>query len=199
MKVTDIRQQVKTAGRYSIYVDGKFSFGLGESSLMNSGLRIGRELTTQELNNFKETAKSDKAYYQALSLIARRPRSEWEIREYLMRKDYDSDSINNIVKRLYDSHWLNDREFAQKWVDNRRLLKATSKRRLFQELKAKRVSDEIIAGVLSEDKTDEITVLRELISRKQKQSRYQDEQKLMAYLVRQGFNYSDIKSTLQKF
>lgn len=197
MKVTDIKQQVKTQGRYSIFVDGKFSFGLGESALMESGIRIGRELNATELAELKDTAKTDKAYNQALGMIARRPRSEWEMREYLKRKEYDPELIDSLVERLYASKWLDDHEFAQKWVDNRRLLKATSKRRLTQELKAKRVADDIISSVLAEDTTNEFEVLTELIARKQKQSRYQDQQKLMAYLIRQGFNYGDVKAALE--
>ncbi len=196
MKITDIKQQVKTQGRYSIFIDGKFSFGLGESALMANGIRIGRELTNEELAQLKDTAKTDKAYNQALGMIARRPRSEWEMREYLKRKEYDPELIEELIGRLYVAKWLNDEDFARKWVDNRRLLKATSKRRLTQELKAKRVSDVIIRVVLAEDYTDEIAVLRELVVRKTQQTRYQDTQKLIAYLIRQGFNYADIKSAL---
>ena len=196
MKITDIKQQVKTQGRYSIFVDGKFSFGLNETTLMVSDIRIGRELTNEELTQLKDTAKTEKVYNQALGMIARRSRSEWEMREYLKRKEYDPELIDELVERLYMSKWLDDEDFARKWVDNRRLLKATSKRRLTQELKAKRVSDDIIQSVLAEDETDEITVLRELVVRKAQQTRYQDTQKLMAYLIRQGFNYADIKSVL---
>lgn len=196
MKVTDIKQQVKNQERYSIYVDGKFSFGLSELALMNSGLRVGKELTTSELSDLKDTARSDKAYNQALGLIARRPRSEWEIREYLKRKDYDPELVDQLVARLYESNWLDDHKFAERWVENRRLLKSTSKRRLQQELKAKRVADEVIADVLAADETDEKQVLRELVARKRQQSRYQDDQKLMAYLMRQGYDYGDVKDAL---
>lgn len=193
MKITDIKQQVKNQERYSIYVDGKFSFGLSELALMNSGLRVNRELTGQELDELKDTARSDKAYNQCLGLIARRPRSEWEICEYLKRKEYDPELIDQIVARLYGSKWLDDLEFARRWVENRRLLKATSKRRLNQELKLKRVSDGVIKQVLEEDDTDEAEVLKQLVARKRQQTRYQDKQKLMAYLMRQGYDYGQVK------
>lgn len=196
MKITDIKQQVKNQQRYSIYVDGKFNFGLGEMALMNSGLRVGKELSLAELEELKDTAKTDKAYNQALGLIARRARSEWEIREYLKRKEHDPEFIDQIVERLINSKWLNDLDFARRWVQNRRLLKSTSKRRLSQELKAKRVADEHIAVALEEDETDEQQVLRDLVARKRKQSRYQDSQKLMAYLMRQGYDYGSVKDAL---
>ncbi len=196
MTITDIKQQVKNQERYSIYIDGKFSFGLSELALMNSGLRVGRELDQAELAELKDTAKSDKAYNQCLGLIARRPRSEWEIREYLKRKEYDPELIDQQVDRLYKSKWLNDLDFARRWVENRRLLKSTSKRRLHQELKMKRVPDSIIQQALEEDDTDETEVLRNLVARKRQQSRYQDAQKLMAYLMRQGYNYGQVKDAM---
>ena len=49
MKITAIKQQVKDQSRYSIYIDGKYSFGLSESALIDSGLRIGTEITAEEL------------------------------------------------------------------------------------------------------------------------------------------------------
>lgn len=196
MQITDIKQQVKTQGRYSIYVDGKFVFGLSELALMNSGLRIGLELTGEELSDLKSAARVDKAYNQALGQVARRPRSEWEMREYLRRKEYDPELVQQIVDRLYEGNWLSDLEFARRWVENRRLLKSTSKRRLQQELKAKRVSDQVIDEVLREDETDDRSVLADLVARKRTQSRYQDPQKLMAYLMRQGYNYGDVKDAM---
>ena len=163
---------------------------------MASTLKVGKEITTEELVELKDTARSDKAYGQALGLIARRKRSEWEIRDYLKRKEYEPELIEMLVERLYKSRWLDDTAFAQMWVENRRLLKSTSARRIAQELKAKRVSDDVISGALANDETDEHEVLRELVARKQKQSRYQDTQKLMAYLMRQGYNYGDVKQAI---
>ena len=196
MQVTDIKQQVKREGRYSIFVDGKFVFGISENALMTSGLRIGLELTKDELLAYKDAAKTDKAYNQALGQVARRPRSEWEMRDYLKRKDYDPELIQEIIAKLYAGKWLDDLDFARRWVETRRLLKSTSKRRLQQELKAKRVSDDVISQALQEDETDELAVLKDLVKRKRKQSRYQDDEKLLAYLIRQGYNYGDVKSAL---
>lgn len=196
MKITDIKQQVKRVDRYSIYVDDKYAFPLGESELLNLGLRIGQEFTAAELEELRQKAVLDKGFDRALNLISRRPRSEWELRDYLKHKDYEPESINEILNMLSDRGYVNDLDFAMRWVDNRRLLKATSKRRLIQELRQKRVADDVIQQVLEEDETDEREVLRDLVVRKRQQSRYQDDLKLMQYLSRQGYNYADIKSAL---
>ena len=144
----------------------------------------------------KQKAVLDKAYMRAYDLIARRMRSEWELRDYLKRKDYDEATIQQIVNTLSDKGYVDDYKFAEAWVRNRRLLKATSKLRLRQELRQKRVPDDIISQALEADETPEQDVLKELIERKRQQTRYQDKDKLMQYLLRQGFRYDDIKESL---
>lgn len=196
MKITDIKQQVKRQQRYSIFVDEKYSFSLSESELMKSGIRVGREYTEAGLEELQQTAVLDKAYMRTLDLLSRRARSEWELRDYLRRKDYDSPTIDVILNRLSDAGYVDDYKFAASWVANRRLLKSTSLRKLRLELQQKRISDDVITRVLSEDETDEKAVLREVIDKKRTQTRYQDTEKLMAYLIRQGYSYGDVKDAL---
>lgn len=196
MKITAIKQQVKQAARYSIFVDDKYSFSLSELALINSGLRVGQELSAAELKKLKEESSFDKAYNRVLGLLARRQRSVGEIRDYLWRKKEDPKTTEKILNKLIKSELVNDRKFAEAWVANRHLLKPTSQRRLRQELRQKHVADEIIDEVLTNDQSGDRQALEELIQKKRQQSRYKDETKLMQYLARQGYNYGDIKNAL---
>lgn len=196
MKITAIKQQVKRQGRYSVFIEGKYAFSLGESALLDSKLSIGQELTEAQVREFKQTSIDDKVYNNALAYAVLRPRSVWEMEQYLRRKKCSPALEQKILNKLSNIGLLDDESFARSWVANRRLLKPISARRLQQELRAKRVSESIARKVLDEDETDEQAVLAELIARKRKQTRYQDNQKLMQYLAGQGFSYSDIKAAL---
>ena len=196
MRITDIKAQVKRNDRYSIYGDGKYVFSLSENELLNSGIKIKQEYDGEELEKLQMTVVLDKAYDRSLNMISRRPRSIWEMRQYLKQKDYDDNVIEEILNKLSNRKYLDEEKFAEAWLRDRRILKRTSKRRLQQELRAKKVSDSIIQKVLAEDEADEQDILRELIEKKRMQSRYQDDQKLIQYLIRQGFNYSDIKDLI---
>jgi len=198
MKITSIKQQEKLKSRYSIFVDGKYGFSLSESALLEQKLNIGYELDRQQLKNFKQLSADDKAYGQALRYVALRVRSVWEMEQYLRRKNVDEPVAEKILNKLSSLDLLNDAAFARAWIQNRRLLKATSKRRLIQELHQKHVADDIIEEVLAEDETDEHETLRNLVTKKRQQSKYQDDLKLMQYLARQGFNYGDIKSAMSE-
>ena len=196
MKISAIKQQVKRRDRYSVYGDGKYLFSFSEAELIDSGIRIGQNIDESTLEELTNKAIHDKAYDRSLNLISRRMRSEWELRDYLRRKDYDEGVQQYVVDRLAEHGYINDAEFAKRWVENRRLMKATSKRRLSQELHQKRITDELIKQALEADETDELVVLKELIERKRKQTKYKDDMKLMQYLTRQGFTYSNIKTAL---
>ena len=196
VKITDIKAQVKREGRYSIFVDGTYSFSLSQSELLNTGIKIGQEFDEQGLEELKTKAVEDKAMMRAYDLLSRRSRSTWEMHEYLKRKDYPKSLIEKILNTLSNRGYLDDEKFARAWVQSRRQLKYTNKRRLMLELQQKHISQDIITLVLEEDTTDELAVLRELITKKRSQSRYQDEHKLVTYLARQGFNYGDIKAVL---
>lgn len=198
LKITDIKQQVRRQDRYSVYADGKYLFSFGESELLNARLYIGQEITEAELHELKDRAVLDKAYDRTLHLIGRRRRSEWEIRQYLKGKEYADDHIEKTINKLSESGYVDDLAFARAWVENRRLLKATSRRRLSQELRAKRVADGIIQSVLEADETSDADVLKQLVEKKRRQTRYQDDLKLMQYLSRQGYSYGDIKSALNE-
>ncbi len=197
MKITAIKQQERLKGRYSIFVDEKYTFSLSEGTLLDEKIYVGQELSADQVKACKKLSADDKAYNLTLAYVARRPRSRWELTDYFRRKKYDEEVGKQILEKLERLGFVNDETFARSWVENRRLLKPVSKRRLSQELRQKRIADELISTILEEDETDELDTLRELIARKRKQTKYQDDLKLMQYLAGQGFNYGDIKTALQ--
>lgn len=194
-KISEIRPQVKRTDRYSIFVDGQYSFSLSERELVASGIHSGQELTNKEIKVFKKLSQIDKIYGLVLNLIARRARSQKEIADYLTRKGLDKLEAESILNKLSKARLVDDWEFARRWVQNRRELKNASNRKLRLELRVKGIISEIIDEVLADSGDEEHKALSDLIEKKQRQSKYRDDpQKMMQYLVRQGFSYEDIKT-----
>lgn len=196
MKISAIKQQIKRADRYSIYVDDKYSFSLSDSALLETRLVSGQELTEAEIKELKQKSADDKVYSLALRYVAMRSRSRYELETYLKRKEADPPLVDAILDRLQGYGYVNDDAFARNWVENRRLLKPVSRRRLMMELKQKKVSEDIIRAVLEDDQTTDRDTLKDLVVRKRRQSKYQDDTKLLQYLARQGYGYDDIKSAM---
>ncbi|MDZ7786470.1 MAG: RecX family transcriptional regulator [Candidatus Saccharibacteria bacterium] len=199
MKVTAITQQAKNKNRYSVFVDEKYSFSLSMDGLLEAKLKTGDELSEAEVRQFKKQSEDGKLYDRLIGLLAKRPRSRWELEEYLKRKKVEPETQAQLLGKLEDKKLIDDQDFARRWVENRRLLKPMSRRKLRQELMQKRIDHDIIERVLEEDESSERGVLRELIEKKRHISKYKnDRQKFMQYLARQGFNYGDIKDVLHE-
>ena len=196
MKISGIKQQAKRKDRFSVYIDGAYAFSVSDTLLLDSKLVPGMELTGQEVDNYKRLSAEDKLYNNALHYAAMRLRSRWEIESYLQRKQAGPELITQLIDRLAAVGFVDDRRFAERWVENRHLLKPTSRRKLHQELLGKRISADVIDDVLSADPNDELADLRLIIAKKRRQPKFADDAKLMQYLARQGFGYQDIKAVL---
>jgi regulatory protein len=197
MRITAIKQQLKRSSYYSVFVENKYEFSLSDSALLDSKLARGQNLSEEQLEQYKQLSNDDKIYNRVLSYISLRPRTRWEIETYLKQKKTSPTLSESILNKLSDKALIDDAKFARAWVNDRRLLRPTSKRKLILELRQKRVEDEIIHKVLSEQDTDsDASALASLIESKRRQSKYQDDLKLMQYLARQGFSYGDIKNAL---
>lgn len=197
MKITKIQPAVKTAGRYNIFVDEKYSFSLDENQLLDLKLKTGFEVSDQLLDELKGESEYGKAYARALELILSRPRSEKEMKEYAWRKKWDEELSGRVLGRLRDKGYLDDEKFAQFWLRARTGGRPRSKRKISAELAQKGVKREIVDKVLHDyDDDSEMLALRKLVDKKR--SKYADEQKFMAYLAGQGFSYDMIKEAVKK-
>lgn len=194
MRVTDIKQQTRRPDRFSVYVDDKYAFSLARDQLVELRLKVGDEVDPQQVEQFKSDSNFGKLRDNTYRWLAIRLRSEREVVDYLKRKTDDENQRQKLLEFLAEQGYVDDAKFAEAWIRHRTLMKPMARYRLKQELIQKRVPMEIIEGKLSEFELDDVAAARQLIGRKA--HRYPDRQKLMAYLVRQGFSYDVIKQAL---
>ncbi|MDR3125835.1 MAG: RecX family transcriptional regulator, partial [Candidatus Nomurabacteria bacterium] len=91
--------------------------------------------------------------------------------------------------------YLDDAKFAATFVRSLAANKSQSKRQVQLALRKKGISSEIIDQVIANTtEYSEVAALKKLIAKKS--NHYDDQQKLIAYLVKRGFRYDDIKNTL---
>jgi regulatory protein len=196
MKITNLKAQLRNPERVSIYVDGKYSFSLTQSQLLEFRLHSDMELSEQELNDLKQASDYGKLLERVINYVMIRPRSVREVRDYLWRKQAEPVTAERVIDRMTSRGYLDDAAFAKSWVRARQLTKPVSKRRLTAELQQKGVASEFILQAVDDEEYNEHEALRIVITKKRKQTRYQDPQKLMQYLARQGFGYDLIKTLL---
>ncbi|MDB5160481.1 MAG: hypothetical protein JWO99_744 [Candidatus Saccharibacteria bacterium] len=209
LKITSISVQKRDKDRVNVSVNGKYRLSLDVFQLVDLGIKIGKEYTEEELVALEEESQFGKLYMRALEYCLMRPHSQRELKDYLYRKTRDTRTKEGTIKkgvsvaltervfdRVQSKGYIDDEKFAAYWIENRNLRKGSSKRKLSAELGAKGVDRAIIERFLNETERDDATELQKIIEKKR--PRYDDEQKLMSYLARQGFSYDDIKTALQR-
>ena len=193
MKITGISIQARNPDRVNVSVDGKYRFSLDIFQVTELGIKTGKEYTEEELVELETESQFGKLYARALEYTMMRPHSAKEVRDYLWRKTRTtrvrvpetneirekpgvSQAIaDRVYERLVEKGYLNDENFARYWVENRQATKGISQRKLIAELRSKGVDQSVIEQVMQNSPREE---------------------KLIAYLMRQGFSYDTIREAL---
>lgn len=208
MKITALKQQLRDKDRVNVFVDGKYSFSLDITQVAELGIKTGAEYTEEELAELENESQFGKLYTRSLEYALTRPRSQREMRDYLYRKTRDTrtktgdirkgvskELTERVFDRLLDKGYIDDEKFARFWVENRNMRKGSSFRKLQSEMQAKGIDRSLIEQMLETSERSDTEELQKIIAKKA--SRYDDERKLMAYLMRQGFRYDDVKEALR--
>jgi len=201
MQITDIKPQ-KRKGRYSIFLDDRFGFGINEEILFLHRLKIGDNLDTSKIAKIKKSESTHNLFGKVLRFLSYRARSEKEITDYLSKKEAGPIEQQKIIRKLKKLNFLNDSEFARSWISNRVSVGGSGKRKIYLELCQKGVSKEIVEKTLNIiSQNQEIESAEILIVKKTKNSSgslgFKEKQKLKAFLFRRGFDYQTIKTAFQ--
>jgi len=207
VKITAISAQIRNENRVNVSVDGTYRFSLDIYQLISLGIKIGNEYEEADLIAFEQESQFGKVYSRTLEYCLMRPHSAKEIKDYLYRKTKPTIDKNNQIKpgvpveitgrvfdRLVDKGYIDDRKFANYWVENRSLTKGLSRRKLISELRSKGVDISIIEQSINNSQRSDDDEIKKIIAKKR--SRYPDDKKLIMYLARQGFSYDVIKQAI---
>ena len=109
-----------------------------------------------------------KAINAAYRYLARSPRSGIEIERRLREKNHPDPIIRQVIQRLEEYRYVDDRAFARQWARDRMTRRGWGPSRLRIELRRKGIGKEWIEEALRElfDEGDEEMRAAELISRR---------------------------------
>src|SRR4051812_3257512 len=174
MKITSLKQQIKNPERVSIFVDGKYSFSLSLDELVKHKLVKEQELSEAQVKKFKKISEDGKLRARSLEWLLNRPHSTREFKDYLYRKKADPELSEQLIKEFSAKKYLDDAKFAA-WFIELKGRKNRSRRAIRAELLKKGITGEVLDEALAEGEIDEQAALKEIIAKKQKHSRYQND------------------------
>ncbi|MEI8135659.1 MAG: RecX family transcriptional regulator [bacterium] len=199
--ITQIAYQKKDKLRASVFIAGEFAFGINVATIERFRLRKGDELTEQLLEDLRGVDYRISAKRVGSKFLNARRRTEKEVREKLLKSEFDDTITQETIEDLVDAKLIDDEAYTQAFIHDKRIAKPISSRQLANELRRKGVRKEIIVTALatsdeSETEEDRATLAAkkkwELLLRREPDERKRT-QKLIAFLGSRGFPFDVIK------
>ena len=196
--ITGITEQKRSPSRVNINLGGEFSFSLAK--IVAAWLSVGQTLSDEKIVELKRQDEFETALQKAIAFIDYRPRTQAEVERKLRKAEIPKATIAAIIERLSAFNMLNDRDFAQRWVENRAAFKPRGAFALRAELKQKGIPEEVIDEFLND--LDENNLARDAAGKKAAQLRDlpwpEFRTKLSAHLSRRGFQYELINNVCRE-
>jgi regulatory protein len=188
-KITALTLQKRNRQRVNVYLDGEFAFGLAR--ILAAWMQVGQTLSDEKIAQLKASDERETAYQRAINFLNYRPRTEGEIRQNLQKHGVPDDVLEEVIQRLLRAGLLDDRRFADAWVENRADLHPRSRRALAFELKQRGVEQQVIQRSLEQVDDDQAAYqAAQRQSRKLQELDWQDfRKKMYGFLARRGFDY----------
>ena len=192
-KITKITTQ-KKAGRYNIYLNGKFAFPVSEEVLVKYRLLKGSELDDQQVALVKKADHQSRVYSRALDYLSYQPRTAAEMTKKLTDLEATPEQISTVMERLKDERLVDDRQYAKSYVRTMVHTSLKGPRVISQKLHQKGVSPLDIEDGLAEfppeqQETNARKLAHKLYRRYHRQAARQRRQKVEQALVVQGYGF----------
>lgn len=201
-KITAISAQQRDDARMNIEIDGKFAFGLHIDIVLGHYLATGTDLSAETIEQLLQEDEVKKAITAALNLLSFRPRASGELQRKLREKGYSPASAEAAIKRMLDLGYVNDADFADRWIENRQEHKPRSRKLLLQELRQKGIDQDTIQEALADVEIDEVADALEIARKKAGSMQSMDEptrhRRLSGFLGRRGYGYDVIRKVLDQ-
>lgn len=145
----------------------------------------------------------DKFYNKTLNFLSFRPRSEKEIKDYLVGKKCDDITTEKIITKLKEYKFLDDKEFTRWWIEQRTLIKPKATRVIKFELKQKGIDKDLIDSFFENDEGSDLAKALKLAEKKMpRYAKIEDRrkvyEKLGRFLASKGFNWDVIKEVIDR-
>lgn len=183
----------KRKGRYNIYINDLFAFGVDEEVLIRYELTKGLHVTKEFQKEIENEESFTKAYQKTLNYLSHSLRTEKQIHDYLVKNEIDI-YTDRIMEKLKTLKLIDDLNYAESYVRTMANVNRKGPRNIEQDLKQKGVSDHDIMDALLEYPEEQqfenaITLAEKKWAKTRNSSEFEGIQKVKQYLVNKGYSF----------
>ncbi len=204
MIITSIERN-ESNNKYDIFIDGEYFFSVSDEIFYSLGLYEKKEMTAKELDYIRKTALFKEAKYTAIKYISTRNRTARDITSKLRSCGYDNEIILEVIDYLTTNSYVNDQQFARKYIIDRLKFNPKSKNMLGFELERKGIQRNIIEDTLNQYDFHELELAINLVNKKYGKSTKnfnniddKTKRRIVSFLLNKGFNYDIVFEALNQ-
>lgn len=201
--ITKIEAQKRNKERVNIYIDEDYAFSLSAELVYREGLVPKMEVNSDRLSKLATEEGFLKCKESALRTIERTYKTEKEIRDKLILKEFDIDSIERTIDFLKEYNLLNDENYVKMYVKDK--IKNQGQNKIKYALMKKGINEELIKEELSKVNDDsqkevayDLAVKKYNLLAKRQEDKYKLSQKLYRFLITKGYDYSIVSEVVRK-
>ena len=201
--ITKIEEGKRNKERVNIYIDNEYAFSVSKEILYKEDLKLNDSVNIEDLREIVKKDNYIKCKNSALRIVERIYKSERELKDKLLLKGYDKDSIEKTMEFLKEYNFLSDNNYTKMYVKDKS--KFQGKNKIKFDLYRKGIDEEIIQEELSSiDEEDEREVAYNLVLKKynviskRESDKYKLSQKLYRYIVSKGYSYDIASYAIKK-
>lgn len=197
MKITKIEKKKRL---YLLELDDSEKLYITEDTIVRFMLSKGMEITEQELLEIQDYAQFSYGKNLALYHLSFKQRTAKEVKDYLTQHDIQPEIISQVLDNLKKDNWINDRKYANSFIQSNLLTGDKGAFVLKKKLSQKGISSTIIEEELNRFDFTQLTdkVAEKLLKKHQgKLPSKALQDKILQSLINKGFSYSQAKTAYQ--
>lgn len=202
-KITKIEIQKRNKDRVNIFIDEEYSFSLFLDLVFREDLKKGMEINEEKLKQIAKKENKLKCKSTAIRIIERSNKTEKQIKDKLLEKEYDLDSITQAIEFLKEYKFIDDYIYASSYIRDKIKVQGSKKIKysLIQKGINKDIIEELLNGVDNEEEKStafEIGKKKYMQITKSENDKYKIWNKLARFLVSKGYDYSLVNSVIKE-
>lgn len=189
-----LSEEAMTKGKIRVRLDTGLTCILYRSEQRQINAYEGSGLTREQYEILVHEILGKRATKRAMHLLEKMDRTEYKLREKLSEGGYPDEAIEDAIGYVKRYHYLDDERYARNYVFLAQDRK--SRKKLSIELYQRGIKKELIDRILEEEyEVDEEKQICQLLEKRgfdPKTCSEKERQKLYQFLLRRGFQSSDI-------
>lgn len=202
-KITKIETGKRNKERVNVYIDDEYAFSINMELVYKFGLKVNEEVDKEKLIEISKSENLSKCKESALRTIERSYKTEKEIRDKLLSKEFDSETIDSTIDFLIEYGFIDDSKFVSMYIKDR--IRTQGRNKIRYSLISKGVNKLLIEEAFStldrDDEMERAIILCEkkyLNISKREDDDFKIKNKLTRYLLGRGYDYDIAKEVIKE-